>query len=242
MSRTTRSPASFDDADAGLVDVLSDLEGADRYVDWIVSLCAPSLRGQILEVGAGQGTYTERLTAFGEVTALEPSRVQHSRLVERLANVPAATAVAGTLDSLDDGEAFDAAVMINVLEHIEDDVAALQRCAGLLDPGGTMCIWVPAYELLYSRFDHEIGHFRRYRKQELVDRMRSAGFEVTTAHYANLPGFFAWLLIVRLAGRRPTSGRLATIYDRRFVPLIRRVESRLRPPFGQSLFAVGVRR
>jgi hypothetical protein len=132
--------------------------------------------------------------------------------------------------------------MINVLEHIEDDVAALQRCAELLNPGGTMCIWVPAYELLYSRFDHEIGHFRRYRKQELVDRMRSAGFEVTTAHYANLPGFFAWLLIVRLVGRRPTSGRLATVYDRHFVPLIRRVESRLRPPFGQSLFAVGVRR
>ena len=107
-----------------------------------------------------------------------------------------------------------------------------------LTPGGNLCIWVPAFPVLYGHFDRRIGHHRRYRKHDLVERTRHAGFEIVDARYANMPGFFAWLLVVRLLGWSPTTGGMADIYDRFVVPVARAVERRVRPPFGQSLLVV----
>jgi SAM-dependent methyltransferase len=235
---TPRRPASFEQADAGLTGVLADLEGAEQYTDWIISLFAPHLRGRILEVGAGQGTYSARLAAFGEVVAVEPSTAQCDVLGERLAGVAGTTVINGDLADVPAAPTFDAIVMINVLEHIPDDADAVRRCADLLSPGGHLLVWVPAFEALYGRFDHEIGHYRRYRRRPLHTLITSSNLRVDTLRHANLPGFFAWWLVVRVLRRRPTSGGLAGFYDRRLVPLIRRVEGRVTPPFGQSLLLI----
>jgi SAM-dependent methyltransferase len=233
------SPAEFADADRDLIEVLAALEGAVNYADWLASLVQPHAQGRILEIGAGSGTITERLASFGEVTALEPSAALAESLRTRLTG--RAEVVEGVLEHLDDGRRFDTAVMINVLEHIPDDVDALRRIHALLAVGGRLVLWVPAFESLYGRFDQMIGHHRRYRRAQLVERCRSAGFEVIDCRYANLPGFFAWWLIVRLLRRVPTAGGLSTLYDRWAVPLIRRVEGRIRMPFGQSLLLVASR-
>lgn len=240
MSRTrTLAPAGFDDADRDLVDVLASLEGAVNYASWLAALIEPHARGRILEVGAGSGTITERLIPFGAVTALEPSSALAASLRARLAGQ--VTVVEGTLEQLAVVEQFDTAVMVNVLEHIPDDAAALRRLCGHLSDDGRLVIWVPAFEGLYGRFDRMIGHHRRYRRAELVDLCRNAGFDVIDCRYANLPGFFAWWLIVRVLRRVPTAGGLSTLYDRMAVPVIRRIEHRLRMPFGQSLLLVAAR-
>lgn len=240
MSRTrTLAPAGFDDADRDLVDVLASLEGAVNYASWLAALIEPHARGRILEVGAGSGTITERLIPFGAVTALEPSSALAASLRARLAGQ--VTVVEGTLEHLAVVEQFDTAVMVNVLEHIPDDAAALRRLCGHLSDDGRLVIWVPAFEGLYGRFDRMIGHHRRYRRAELVDLCRNAGFDVIDCRYANLPGFFAWWLIVRVLRRVPTAGGLSTLYDRMAVPVIRRIEHRLRMPFGQSLLLVAAR-
>lgn len=240
MNRSRKPlPAEFAEADRGLVEVLAALEGAVNYADWLASLVQPHAHGRILEIGAGSGTITERLASFGEVTALEPSASLAESLRARLTG--RATVVEGTLHDLDETQRFDTAVMINVLEHIPDDSDALGRVHALLAGGGRLVLWVPAFESLYGRFDQMIGHHRRYRRVQLVERCRSAGFEVIDCRYANLPGFFAWWLVVRLLRRVPTAGGLSTLYDRWAVPLIRRVETRIRMPFGQSLLLVATR-
>jgi SAM-dependent methyltransferase len=240
-STARRRPASFEQADAGLSSVLADLEGAEQYNDWIISLLAPHLRGRILELGAGQGTFTERLAAFGEIVAVEPSAAQCGVLRQRLDNVAGTSVINGDLSAVPPSDVFDTIVMINVLEHIPDDHDALLRCAELLRPGGRLLVWVPSFEALYGRFDHEIGHYRRYRRVRLRTLVTRSGLQVDTLRHANLPGFFAWWLIVRVLGRRPTSGGLAGFYDRRLVPVIRRVEGRLPPPFGQSLLLIAAK-
>ncbi|MFM7045993.1 MAG: class I SAM-dependent methyltransferase [Ilumatobacteraceae bacterium] len=240
MSRTRRLvPAGFDDADRDLVDVLASLEGAVNYASWLAALIGPHARGRILEIGAGSGTITERLIPFGAVTALEPSAALAGSLRERLGGQVAV--VEGTLEQLGGHERFDTAVMVNVLEHLPDDADALRRLFGHLADEGRLVLWVPAFEALYGRFDQMIGHHRRYRRAELVDVCRNAGFDVIDCRYANLPGFFAWWLIVRVLRRVPTAGGLSTLYDRLAVPVIRRVERRLRMPFGQSLLLVAAR-
>ena len=229
------------DAEAELDMVLADLEGADNYKAWILSLLEPVVHGRVLEIGAGRGTFSAELRALGSsLVAVEPSHRLIAPLTQQVAGLVDVTVVNGVLSEVV-GQTFDAAVMLNVLEHIEDDRAVLAQIFERLAPGGAVCIWVPAFAGLYGEFDRLVGHCRRYRQPELEAKMTTAGFRIETSRYTNLPGFFAWWLVVRVMGAKPTTGRLSTVYDRWFVPAIRAVEKRVKPPFGQSLFVVGRR-
>jgi SAM-dependent methyltransferase len=229
------------DSEGELDEVLADLEGAKNYKAWILELLRPYARGRILEVGAGRGTFSRELRNLGQsLTAVEPSARLIPALQGQVEGLTHVLVVSGVLSEMADNE-FDTAVMLNVLEHIDDDAAVVADVFKRLAPGGTFCVWVPAFAGLYGEFDRLVGHCRRYRKRDLEDLLTSKGFAIQESRYTNLPGFFAWWLVVRVAGAKPTSGRLATVYDRWFVPLIRAVEKRLKPPFGQSLFVVGRR-
>jgi 2-polyprenyl-3-methyl-5-hydroxy-6-metoxy-1,4-benzoquinol methylase len=85
-----------------------------------VELADPHLGKKMLGVGAGHGTFTERLTDFGEVVAVDPATSAAQRLCERFEHDDNVTALAGLVTDVDD-HSFHTAVMINVLEHIEDD-------------------------------------------------------------------------------------------------------------------------
>ena len=238
---TARTPATFDTADHDLVAVLEELEDAKNYSAWIIELIAPHISGRILEVGAGRGTYSTYFADRGHLTALEPSQANSVALRERLKDYPNVVVVTAQLDGTAAPGSYDTVVLLNVLEHIPDDHQALGDIYESLAPGGKMVLWVPAFEALYGKFDQRIGHYRRYRRNELLALVHHVGFQQVTARYTNLPGYFAWWLVVRVLGRAPTAGRLASIYDRYFIPVIRRVERFVRPPIGQSLLVVAQR-
>jgi hypothetical protein len=86
-----RAPESWDASDSELASTLDNLDAATNYADWIVSLMAPYLRGRILEVGAGHGTFTSLLAQFGPVTATELSERAVAVLRERYAGSDAVT-------------------------------------------------------------------------------------------------------------------------------------------------------
>ena len=229
------------DSEAELDEVLADLEGAENYKAWIVELLRPYARGRMLEIGAGRGTFSRELRRLGQsLTAVEPSARLIPALQEQVGGLTNVLVVFGVLSEIADTD-FDTAVMLNVLEHIDDDASVVADVFKRLAPGGTFCVWVPAFAGLYGEFDRLVGHCRRYRKRDLEHLLTSKGFAIQESRYTNLPGFFAWWLVVRVSGAKPTSGRLATVYDRWFVPAIRAVEKRVKPPFGQSLFIVGRR-
>ena len=221
-----------------MASTLDSLDDAENYRNWIVSLAAPYLVGPILEVGAGHGTFTDSFADFGDVTSVEPDPYAAKLLVDRYTSDRRVTAIAGTVDDVADESTFGTAVMINVLEHIADDQGVLRSISDRLEPGGHLAIWVPAFRLLYSDFDTKLGHVRRYRKHQVEDDVRRAGYEVVDSRYVNAPGFFSWLLMVRLLKTEPTSATTIKIFDRYIVPPVRWIESRLRMPFGQSVFLV----
>jgi SAM-dependent methyltransferase len=136
---------------------------------------------------------------------------------------------------------FDSVVLVNVLEHIENDEKALRSLMRLLRPGGTVVLYVPALEGLYSDFDRRIGHHRRYRRAQLASVMLRAGLEPVDLRYVNTVGALAWWLMARKLRRSPTAGWAVELYDKAVVPVLRRLESGRRPPVGQSIFAVGRR-
>jgi 2-polyprenyl-3-methyl-5-hydroxy-6-metoxy-1,4-benzoquinol methylase len=241
-SRTvTASPATVAEADVELAESLDSLNEANNYADWILSLVEPHLGHRVLEVGAGHGTITGRMAEGREVVATDVTDRAVEVLRERFAGQPNVSIVHGIADRTTVDGAFDSVVVLNVLEHIEDHAAALADFREMLLPGGRVILYVPAFAALYSDFDAKIGHHRRYRRSELAAVVGEAGFEIDTLHYVNSVGAFAWWLLARKLKQVPTQGGLVRVYDRAFVPLLRRWEERRTPPFGQSLFCVARR-
>jgi SAM-dependent methyltransferase len=235
-------PAEFDDSDAELSDVLRTLEEADNYADWIYRLIRPYLGEHVLEIGAGHGELTERLRRDAKVTATDLSKRCVDELALRFAGCPEVEVLQADVAALGaEDRKFDSVVLINVLEHIDDDADALAELRKVLKPGGRLCVFVPAFEGLYSDFDRRIGHRRRYRRSRLVSTFDRAGLGVIEARYVNTVGALAWWLFSRQLGQVPTQRWSVRLYDKVAVPVIRRLEEDRAPRFGQSLLCIGER-
>ncbi|MET0578850.1 MAG: bifunctional glycosyltransferase/class I SAM-dependent methyltransferase [Ilumatobacteraceae bacterium] len=240
--RRRRRPNEFDVADAELAGALDSLDDATNYASWVGEQFAPFVTGRVLEIGAGHGTFTDELAArASELVASDPSERAVDILRQRYAGRRDIIVEAADLDRAVESGPFDTIVLINVLEHIHDDDKALIRLRDALAADGSLCIYVPAFELLYSDFDRQIGHYRRYTVDVLERKLVDAGLEPVTTRYMNAVGFWAWLVTARLLNVRPTGSRLVRPYDRLVIPVVRAVETRVRPPLGQSVVSVSRR-
>lgn len=220
-----------------------DLEqgGADqpRYRRYQYDLIAPHCGRTVLEVGAGLGEFASQFTGLDRLvlTDADPDAVE--LLAERFADRPEVEARQLALGGeLSVGKPVDSIIAINVLEHIEDDAAALKSLSRLVIPGGTIVLWVPGYQQLYGEFDRRVGHFRRYTPATLRDAFERAGLRVEVAKPVNLLGGIAWWAAVRRGGSTRPNPRLVSIYDRFVVPVTRAVESVVPVPFGQTVLGV----
>jgi len=89
-----------------------------------------------------------------------------------------------------------------------------------LKNAGSLIIYVPAFQVLYSDLDEKFGHFRRYQKSDLLRKLKNSGFEVTKSRYSDSIGFFAWLFI-KIKGYSPEKSKEKSmgIYDKYAFPL-----------------------
>lgn len=219
-----------------------DLEAmsfAVNYHRWIVAEFAPYLGSCVAEVGAGVGSFSELLLQSGvdRLQAFEPSANMFPVLDERLRHDLRARAINDVFRGRAGGEGFDTVVYVNVLEHIEDDVAELRLVREALRPDGHVLIFVPALPWLYSELDRSLGHFRRYTKGSLSAVVRQAGLSVVRLRYFDGVGILPWYVFFTLMKRGISGGDVA-LYDRWVVPVMRRVERLVAPPVGKNLLLV----
>jgi SAM-dependent methyltransferase len=108
----------------------------------------------------------------------------------------------------------------NVLEHIEDDVGALREIRMRLEPNAKIAIHVPALPRLYSHVDKRIGHFRRYEKNDLIERVERAGFQVIGCYYNDCIGAVVWGLIKIMGSSKflEPNALLLSLYDKYIFP------------------------
>lgn len=229
------SPAEAGEHDAKL-DVAD--ENSPNYLTWIADMIRPYLGARVLEVGAGIGSITRLYAAGHEVLATDLSTECVAAMQRRLAAVANITVRHADLRANeDDSERFDSIVMINVLEHIQDDAGALSQLSERLAPGGNLIVYVPALNGLYGPWDRKVGHFRRYSKWRMRAVADEAGLELATLRYVNALAIPAWAAFSRTDVVK-NQARSLSLWDRTGVPLSRALEKRVEPPLGLNLLAV----
>jgi SAM-dependent methyltransferase len=223
---------------------LEDSSGADqrRYREFQLELMRPYCGSSVLAVGAGLGEFAAQLRGLRRhvVTDVDPDAV--AAMAARFEDRPEVEArVLDLADgALDLTEPVSTVIAINVLEHIDEDTDALRALAKMVEPGGRIVLWVPAYMQLYGDFDRAVGHVRRYTPATLSAAIRHAGLAAEVVKPVNLLGGIAWWATVRRGGVSAPRPGLVRTYDRFVVPVTRFVERRVTPPFGQSVLGVAV--
>lgn len=217
--------------------------GQPNYKAYQLELMRPHVGRSLLEVGAGLGELAETFARGMElerhvVTDVDPGAV--AQIARRFADRPEVEARRLDLDGElpDIGAPVATVLASNVLEHLEDDAGALRRLARLVEPGGTVVMFVPAYMQLYGDFDRRVGHVRRYTPATLRSAFERAGLAPRVVRPVNLLGGVAWWAAVRRGGVGTPKPGLVRVYDGVVVPVTRLLEKVATPPFGQSVLGV----
>ena len=159
---------------------------------------------RFLDVGCGTGANLEMLANFGEAEGVDVSN--DALEFCRSKGLDAHKGLAEELPFED--ESFDIVTALDVIEHLDDDVAGLREMHRVLRKGGKSLVFVPAFMWLWGVQDDISNHRIRYTKKQIVERLEKAGFEVERATYANIT-FFAPILagrtLMKFTGIKPES-------------------------------------
>ena len=200
---------------------------------------------RILEIGCGTGHNLPMLAAFGSVEAIEIDPAARAIASERLGR-PVGEAPLPALPGVE-RNAYDLVAVLDVVEHIEDDVAALAAMRSLLKPGGKILIAVPAHQWLWSAHDVVNHHHRRYSKATLRAAIAAAGLVPTRLRWFNsllFPVAAAARIVGRIRGKddsddSPPARPLNALFERIF-RLERHLVGRVPMTPGVSLVTLAV--
>jgi SAM-dependent methyltransferase len=246
VSRSATSVIEPLEADGSGYTIENRLGGtaAPRYRRWQIDTVRPYCGRSVLELGPGMGHFAAELDALGldRLVLADTEAYALHRLRERYAGREDVDVVEVTVPGpVEIGAPVDTVVAMNVIEHIDDDVAAMRDLATVLVPGGRLVVWVPGYPALYGDFDRKVGHVRRYTPATLGAAVRAAGLEVHVCRPINLLGGLGWWLAVRRGKVGYPKPWLVWLFDRVGIPITRWLERVVRPPFGQTVFCIAVK-
>ena len=220
-------------------EVLENLKEAVNYNSSLVRLIkkhAPKMdKLRILDFGAGIGTFAEKARdELGNVDCFEIDQGHIQDLKNK------GFVVFSDFKHVKDDD-YNFIYSLNVLEHIENDQEAFDQLLKKLKPGGTMFIFVPAFNMLYSPFDKYVGHYRRYKVgmlEELASRTDSK-IRVKDSSYFDFIGFFAaWAYKLVHKEFVPPKLSQITLFDRIFFPLNRIFDLFFSGILGKNAFIV----
>ncbi len=216
----------------------TQMSSAVNYNRWTYEQFAPLVCGSVLEVGCGVGNFTRMLLESPGLESLLSIDISAPAVETCSKSIQDSRANFECTDVRDVSGHFDFIVCMNVLEHIEDDRTALGHMVGLLKPGGSLFLLVPAHQSLYTKFDEAAGHFRRYNKSMMRSLLSEIDCEpaASNMYYFNSVGALGYYTVYAILGKEPaaeTPGEIS-FFDSWIVPALRRIEGKWMP-FGLSL-------
>lgn len=209
---------------------------------WVFEQIKPYLGENILEVGSGIGNISRFLVTFGKRVVLSEINDRYLEYLKyRFLGNPKVKIINQDILAKDISrvmpERIDTVVVTNVLEHLEDDYLALGNIRKILVKNGRLILLVPALKALYGSLDKELGHFRRYEKEELKKKLEKSGFAVEKLYFHDFLASLGWYINSRILEKKIMT-RFQIIYLDKLIPHLAWIEEKIKIPFGLSLVAV----
>ena len=225
-------------------ETLDILAEAKNYNQRILQQLLPYVGESLLEIGCGTGTFTQHfIEKASHVTALDVV-AEYVPKVYQTVQCPEGKVLdvrcQNVFETTEGIEPVESVVMLNVLEHIEDDMQAVQTLNKLLLPGGRLMILVPAHQFLYSDYDRSIHHYRRYTTRSLNQVLTDNGFAIQDSFYFNFIGIFGWWMRFCLLKKDAMEPASVKLFDK-LSPLFGMLEQPFRLPLGLSVITIATK-
>jgi SAM-dependent methyltransferase len=220
----------------------SAMGDAVNYFRWILDEFQPFMGKKVLEVGLGHGSYRACLPnelSYVGIDIDSDSVAQAKRKYPGDTILKADIADPSFAASLK-GSGIDSVLCINVLEHILDHRLAVANLVEIMEPGGHLFLFVPAFQALYTELDQLAGHHRRYRKADL-EALVPPTAKVVVSKYFNSIGGFGWWVNGFFRHKSLNDGAVntqITVFDKYILPFSRMLNPLTGPWFGQSAILV----
>lgn len=227
---------------------------AGNYHRYLFAKLGPFLHGRVWEIGSGYGQYTRLLLEHGhDVLASDIDdellgRLQSSGLKaefgSRLETVRIDLNSAAEIRGGSEWWNPDSILCLNVLEHIEDDVACIGAIGAVVRAETTAVFLCPAHQRLYGFMDSEAGHFRRYTRRTLAAAFARNGWSIVSSFYLNPIGALGWYVRNKLAPPAsesiddPRVNADIAFFDRYVLPISRMLDPLTAKLFGLSAVVV----
>lgn len=240
------SPDVYSDSPG--LETLENFASAEQFNAWMYASIKPYCSGKILEVGSGIGNLSSfLLKPAGAIVLTDINPAYCTKLLDIFDQQPKLEAVRQM--DLGDPELqarfpeynnyFDTIVALNVVEHIENDLLAIDNCRYLLKKGGKLVMLVPAFNSLFNPLDSELGHFRRYNRRSvrilMGDRLR-----MDRLFFFNAAGIPGWFFAGKIFRNRIIPSYQLKLFNK-LVPVFKIADRLLNKTAGLSLIAVSTK-
>jgi 2-polyprenyl-3-methyl-5-hydroxy-6-metoxy-1,4-benzoquinol methylase len=228
-------------------DTLEVISKSENFNRWMYQTIKPYCKGKVLEIGSGIGNISSYFIQDGFEIMLTDIRESYCAVLE--SQFSNHKNYLGSLKMNITDPEFDkkynkhfgqyhTVFALNVIEHIQDDLLAIQHCKKLLANGGRLIILVPSYQSLYNTFDHKLGHYRRYVKSSVSDLFVKNKIEIIHRQYFNFMGIFGWFVSGKMLKKENIPGDQMNLYNF-FVPVFKIIDKLIFNRAGLSTIVVG---
>tara|TARA_Y100000389_G_C17453834_1_gene516682 strand:+ start:1621 stop:2292 length:672 start_codon:yes stop_codon:yes gene_type:complete len=215
--------------DTAALEVMSELKNYNKFVQTLMK--KHTNKGSVLDFGCGYGDFAKHLNDSGyECDGVE---------VDKESNLESQKKGIKTFYSLTEvKKLYPVVTSLNVLEHIKDDLKILQNLFNIIENTGHLILYLPSSMMVWSNMDAEVGHYRRYSKKEIIQKLHSTGYVVTHSSYKDFGGWLI-LLIFRLFRIKPKFNlKLLKFYDKFIFPFIKYIDILGSPFIGKNIIIV----
>ena len=211
------------------LETISELKNYNNYT---FNLIAEKIVGEkILDFGSGYGVFSKFLQNKGyEVDAFdineEAIRESKSRGINTFSNI-------SEIDNR-----YQTIASLNVLEHVENDISLINEIKSLLTKNGTLILYLPASNIVWSQMDDDVNHYRRYSKKELQEKLEAADFDIDLIRYVDFIGWLVLIIFKFLKIKPKFNKRLLIFYDKVFFRSFKFLDILFKKIIGKNLLAV----
>ena len=229
---------------------LEVIAGADHFNRWMYDQFKHQLKGEVLEIGSGIGNISKFVIEEGHSLTLSDYNEEYCELLKKkfagnknIQKIVSVDLLYPEFETkyFDLKEKFDSIFLLNVIEHIKDDQIAVKNCRYLLKPGGHLILLAPAYAWLFSSFDKQLGHFRRYSLRSLRELLEKNNFNILSGSYFNFAGIGGWLVFGKILNQKMLSKGEMSAFNK-IVPVAKFFDKLFARKMGLSIIVTGVKK